>query len=381
MSFFLGIGQTIILLGAVQGFIISTLLFFSTVNRRPNRLLAGLIFLIALASLRLYGLEKNWFHLSMFASIVDAFVPMIVVMPLGPLLFFYVKASLNPAFKLTKKDRLHFCAVIIDIVPQLTAAIFVIGVLTYQFRNNPGPWGLFIDTYNVYSDLPRWFSLSLYVWFTARYLAKMKTASPDAVQHQAGLFKWLQQFVRVFAIFQVIWFLYLVPYVIPQYTDKLLGSVGWYPIYVPLAILIYWLGIKGYLIAHRSAAALRNIGSATVLPVAVAEQAMAALTKAMETDKLYLDPNLTVSLLATHTSLTPKTISAVLNQHLHKNFNEFVNEYRVQAITEKMQQAAFRHLTIAGLAYECGFNSLSTFQRAFKTIKGVTPKEYLSKKA
>ena len=381
MSFFLGMLQTIFLLGAVQGFILSSLLFFSTTNRRPNRLLAGLIFLIALASLRLYGLEKNWFHLSQFTSIIDAFVPMIVIMPLGPLLFFYVKASLNPQFELTKKDRLHFFPVIIDLVPQLTAAIFVIGLLTHQLQNNPGPWGLFIDTYNVYSDIPRWFSVSLYLWFTARYLAKMKNASHDSMQHQPGLFKWLQQFVRVLGIFQLIWFLYLIPYIIPRYSNKLMDWVGWYPIYVPLAILVYWLGIKGYLISHRPLSFQRNTGSTTVLPAEVAEQAVAALTNAMEADKLYLDPNLTVSVLATHTGLTPKSISAVLNQRLHKNFNEFVNEYRVQAITERMQQEESRQLTIAGMAYECGFNSLSTFQRAFKTITGVTPKEYLSKKA
>ena len=377
MPFFKGILQTIILLGAVQGFILSSLLFFSSTNRRSNRLLAGLIFLIALASLRLYGLEKNWFHQSLLSSIIDAFVPMIVVMPVGPLLFFYVKASLNPQFELTKKDRLHFCTIIIDLVPQLTAAIYVIGVFILHLWNNPSPWGLFIDTYNVYSDIPRWFSLSLYLWFTARYLTTMK----NVVQHQSGLFKWLRQFVLVFGIFQLIWFLFLIPYVIPRYSNKLMDVAGWYPIYVPLAILIYWLGIKGYLISHHSMPFLRNTGSTTVLPVEVAEEAVVVLTKAMETDKLYLDPNLTVSVLASHTNLTPKSISVVLNQHLNKNFNEFVNEYRVQAITEKMQLEEFRHLTIAGLAYECGFNSLSTFQRAFKTIMGVTPKEYLSKKA
>jgi AraC-like DNA-binding protein len=306
---------------------------------------------------------------------------MIVVMPVGPLLFFYVKASINPEFELTKKDRLHFCTIIIDLVPQLTAAIFVIGVFTHYLRNNPSPWGLFIDTYNVYSDIPRWFSLSLYLWFTARYLAKMGKVPNAVAAHQSGLFKWLKQFVLVFGIFQLIWFLYLIPYVIPRYSNQLMDLVGWYPIYVPLAILIYWLGIKGYLISHRPIPFLRNTGSTTVLPVAVAEEAVVALTKAMETDQLYLDPNLTVSVLASHTNLTPKSISVVLNQHLNKNFNEFVNEYRVLAITKRMQQEEFRHLTIAGLAYECGFNSLSTFQRAFKTIMGITPKEYLSKKA
>jgi AraC-like DNA-binding protein len=101
----------------------------------------------------------------------------------------------------------------------------------------------------------------------------------------------------------------------------------------------------------------------------------------METDQLYLNPTLTVPFLAEHTGLTQKNISAVLNQHLHKSFSDFVNEYRVNAIKEKLLQGGTQNLTIAGLAYDCGFNSIPTFQRAFKTILGLTPREFLSKNA
>jgi len=76
--------------------------------------------------------------------------------------------------------------------------------------------------------------------------------------------------------------------------------------------------------------------------------------------------------------IAQKNISAVLNQHLHKSFNEFVNEYRVHAIKERLLKGETHHFTIAGIAYEEGFNSLPTFQRAFKSILGQTPKEFLS---
>jgi AraC-like DNA-binding protein len=380
MSFVPGLLQTIILLGAVQGFILSSLLFFSTTHRRPNRLLAALIFLMALASLRLYGLEKNWFHVSMFMSILDAFVPMIIIMPIGPLLLLYVKTSLNPQYALTKKDRFQFYPAIADLVPQITAAFFMIGVLTYQFRNNPQPWGVFIDTYNVYSDIPRWLSVSLYLWLTNQYLTSIKKIPANAQDYTPALLNWLRLFIRVFAAFQFIWLLYLIPYVMPRYSNKLQDWVGWYPVYVPLAILIYWLGIKGYIISHRPLFQ-RNTGATLLLPAGVMEQAVSELTKAMVTGKLYLNPDLTLSILAAHISIPPKTVSAALNQHFHKNFNEFINEYRVQAIREKMQHEEYRRQTIASLAYDCGFNSLSTFQRSFKSVTGVTPREYLFKKS
>jgi AraC-like DNA-binding protein len=379
MSFVSGLLQTIILLGAVQGLILATLLFFSTSHRRPNRLLAALLFLIALASFREYGLEKNWFHGSMFMSMVDAFVPMITIMPIGPLLFFYVKTSLNPQYTLTKKDFLQFYPVIIDWVPQITAAVFVIGVLTHQFSNNPRPWGIFIDTYNVYSDIPRWLSISLYLWLTIRYLESMKKIPDDAKAYTPALLNWLRLFIRFFTAFQFIWLLYLIPYVIPRYSNKLQDWVNWYPVYVPLAILVYCLGIKGYLVSHQPLFQ-RITGTTPVLPDSVIENAVHELTKAMVTDNLYLNPNLTLSILAAHVSLPSKTVSTVLSQHFHKNFNEFINEYRVHAILEKMQQEEYRLQTIASLAYDCGFNSLSTFQRSFKSVTGVAPRDYLLKK-
>jgi AraC-like DNA-binding protein len=139
------------------------------------------------------------------------------------------------------------------------------------------------------------------------------------------------------------------------------------------------LGIKGYLISHQPLFQ-RYAGTTPVLPASVMEQAVSELTTAMVTDKLYLNPDLTLSILAAHTSLPPKTISAALNQHFHKNFNEFINEYRVQAVLGKMQHEEYRRQTIASLAYDCGFNSLSTFQRSFKSVTGITPREYLLKK-
>ena len=99
----------------------------------------------------------------------------------------------------------------------------------------------------------------------------------------------------------------------------------------------------------------------------------------MEEEKLWLDPALNLSLLTKHTGIPSKTISAVLNQQLNKSFNEFINEYRIAAIKERLITSSDKNLTIAGLAYECGFNSQPTFQRAFKSILGESPREFIAK--
>lgn len=96
----------------------------------------------------------------------------------------------------------------------------------------------------------------------------------------------------------------------------------------------------------------------------------------MEQDELFLKPALNLNLLTHHTGISQKMISAVLNQHLHKSFNEFVNEYRVEAFKERIQRQEMKHLTIAGIALECGFNSQATFQRTFKQVTGCSPSEF-----
>lgn len=369
MGVLIGILRTIILLGAVQGLILCGLLYFSKNARLPGRLLSALLFLMSLACLYLCGVEGNWFGGSLVLTLLSNVVPMIIVMPMGPLIYFYIRAYLEPDFRLTRRRKRHFLPVIIDVVPQLVAAVFIIGVLLRVLPNKPGPVGAFIDEYNVYADIPRWLSVTIYLSLSARYLAGRPRVP------------WLRLFVRVFLAFQAIWLVYLVPYVIPRYTDFVLNTFDWYPLYVPLAIIIYWLGIKGYIMAQREAG-LPVIPSPPLtrtsqpLSPATVDQAIPLLKKAMEEDKVYLDPALNLQTLATHIGLPAKTVSAVLNQHLDKSFNEYVNEYRVEAFKQKLQDPATEHLTIVGVAFECGFNSQPTFQRVFKELTGKSPTEY-----
>ncbi|HEX6427735.1 MAG TPA: helix-turn-helix domain-containing protein [Niastella sp.] len=331
--------------------------------------MAKLIFLMSLASLNLYLNEVGFFTINGLTSTLNALLPMIMVMPMGPLIYFYILSSLEPEFKLSKKHRLHFLPIIIDLVPSITVIVFVAGVYLGVIRPYAKPWGIFIDNYNTYADIPRWMSITFYLWLAVRHLRTLKTNSH-------AVFKWMQQFVYIFLAFQFIWLLYLVPYVIPRYTDFMLDTFKWYPVYIPLAVLIYWLGIKGYLISYQQGITKKNGSIPASLSSAAINETVSLLKKSMEEDKIYLDPNLNLNLLALHTGITQKTISAVLNQHLQKSFNEFVNQYRVDAVKTKLLLPETANLTIAGIASACGFNSQATFQRTFKDLTGMSPSEF-----
>ena len=62
------------------------------------------------------------------------------------------------------------------------------------------------------------------------------------------------------------------------------------------------------------------------------------------------------------------------------NFNDFVNKYRINAFLQKIAEGEHNIQTFLSLAFECGFNSKSTFNRAFKRATSLNPKEYIEKK-
>jgi AraC-like DNA-binding protein len=363
---------TVILLGALQGIVTGCLMFFAKPHRKADKFLAIAIWLMALASLNVYLNYTGWYYSNTAIAIIHAVVPMVIIMPIGPLIYFYMRLYFEQDFKLPENYRIHFLPAIIDFIPSLTAIAYLVLVATGLIKPNPQSWGSFIDQYNVYSDIPRWLSLTVYILLSLKNLHLLKKKE----KRQASQIKWLRQFVYVFLFFQIIWLAYLVPYIIPGNTDGMLSTMGWLTVYVPMAVIIYWLGIKGYIIhLHRNMQKKKANSNGLLTPETV-QSTILSLQKSMEEDKVYLNPDLDLALLSMHIGITQKIISAVLNQYMQKSFADFVNECRVEAVKKKLLQPEMEHLTIAGIASECGFSSKASFQRIFKDHTGSSPSEF-----
>jgi AraC-like DNA-binding protein len=363
----------IILLASFQGIIIAILLFRLQHNKRANRVLAILLVLIAVAGINLYLSTTGWYLSSTPRAILHALVPGTILMPVGPLIYLYIRESTNPDFKISKKHRWYFWPVIIDLVPQITTLLFFVSAFAkIPFFSVP-TLGKFIDNYNVYADIPRWISMTLYLLISYRYIQRISPSPASklfAVERQV----WLNHFVRLFLLFQLLWLPFLIFYCIPSFTTIVLEKLGWFPVYVPLAIFIYYIGFKGYLLSWAKAMADRRSGMVTSQEIH--PSIIEAITRSMEIDKKYLDPLLDLPALARHTSIPVKTISTVLNQHFKRNFSDYLNSYRVAECQGRMKDPAYSNFTIVGIAADCGFNSPSTFQRVFKEITGTLPSQY-----
>ena len=92
-----------------------------------------------------------------------------------------------------------------------------------------------------------------------------------------------------------------------------------------------------------------------------------------------MDHNLTLRTLADRMGVHPNKLSWVLNEKVGKNFNEYINELRLDIFQQKALDPANSHLSILGLAYESGFTSKTVFNNFFKKKMGVTPKQWLKR--
>ncbi|MEL7021521.1 MAG: helix-turn-helix domain-containing protein [Bacteroidota bacterium] len=101
------------------------------------------------------------------------------------------------------------------------------------------------------------------------------------------------------------------------------------------------------------------------------------LRRAIEEEELYLDPDLSLRSVAERLSTNTKYLSQVVNHQTGYNFQQFINRYRVTRVKEKLRDQSFQHLTLFGIALQCGFKNKSTFYKVFKDITGLTPRSYL----
>lgn len=96
----------------------------------------------------------------------------------------------------------------------------------------------------------------------------------------------------------------------------------------------------------------------------------------IETNKPYLNPDLTLPSLASMVEMPSYQLSRIINEKFGCNFFDFINAFRVNEVKARLSDPTFDKLSMLGLAFDCGFNSKSAFNRIFKKMTGFTPTEY-----
>ena len=99
----------------------------------------------------------------------------------------------------------------------------------------------------------------------------------------------------------------------------------------------------------------------------------------MDSQRPWLEPELSLEQLASRLSLRPKLLSQLINESLRQNFFEFVNRYRIEEAKRLLTNPVDKKITVLEVLYEVGFNSKSSFNTIFKKHTGLTPSEFKKK--
>jgi AraC-like DNA-binding protein len=368
------IGNFLLLCLTFQGLVLSVILFYSSKKIKSNKWLAAVIFLLSYSTLTAVILNSGipnkypWVY----------FVIPQLRLALGPLLYFYTRSLLSEKQQLSRKDRFHFAPLLFEMGPQVAFIFHFFRLLSVPaIRSWYQPFETWVMNFEAGSSatLPFFFSFLIYLGLSLKMVR-------SADNQQLSGFKlkdvrWLKTLIVVLFLIVAIWLITIILNYLP--VPQLV-----YPVRFVMALLAigfaYWLGMAAY--ARQAKMSVDDLVEYHKIPAKAyfaedeIERYQTQLLGLMETDRLYLNPALKLDVLSAKMALPEKQLSNLLNQHLGKSFNDFINEYRVMEARKKLADASLSKFTIAAIAFDCGFNSLATFQRCFKQFTGVTPSGY-----
>jgi AraC-like DNA-binding protein len=90
----------------------------------------------------------------------------------------------------------------------------------------------------------------------------------------------------------------------------------------------------------------------------------------------HYDKPITLEDAAKQAHMTPQAFCRFFKKHTLHTFVSFLNEVRINEACKKLTDGTYDN--IATVAYTCGFNSITNFNRVFKTVTCKSPSEYIN---
>lgn len=304
------------------------------------------------------------------------FIPLYYTLSFGPLTYFYVKTKINPGFEFRKVHLLH------AILPVAQATFyFAVGFRSYEFKswlwqNVIAPW--YQDAEGILFVL----TFLAYIFVSRKEVLKERNEKQPLWKQQQKT--WLLRFLHVFVILVAIEFAYgILSNLLWGAYEVNLYNIPWasFPLDISKALVWYWVSFNGFQNAKPELAVQHHKTRERKERYQLSEddisKQVASLDSYFENERPFLNPDFNLNLLAKELDTSPNKVSFILNEGKGMNFNEFVNQNRVEEVKKRMRDPEFSNYTILSIALGAGFNSKATFNRVFKSITGSTPKQYL----
>jgi len=380
--------QTILFICLIIGTLLSIFLFTAKINRLSNRLL-GLLTLFWGIILGYYALqfEGSQFHYPHLLKISDVFL-----LSIFPLFFLQVKYLLSKHLQFNLKDFIHF-------LPLLLIVLMNLGFYIKSGEEKLTVLSSGSAYYFTLSAIQYYIVVVQGIVYSILALRLLSGYQHKIMDFRSNIEKKIIRVQRTgILIGLIVWIIGIIGY----HSEFLLTDIGFDPdvyIYILLVLIVFiisYSAIKSPEIfildkelvpfeyrsgIHKPTKTDETYSSTVIEQESGKDEQVDStndkLIDFIEKEKPYLNPELSLQELSDLIGEKKYFLSMVINQKYNKNFFEFINEYRINEVKERMKDPKYKNLKIISLAYDSGFNSKTSFNRVFKQVNNMTPSQYM----
>lgn len=351
-------------IGAIQGLVYACILWINkSSNRTANRFLAAILFffsyrlIVEILKLFYIGFQDFWYHILLEFNWIY-----------GALIYFFVKALVVPNFKLNlKRDWIHFLPVIIEFAWSnfiKSQNFFWDGTresLTWLGYYGYVVWMQYPTQYIIATGLIIYYSIK-----AERLLVSSNTSTVQVISEQTN---WILRILKALRWYSILVILVVLTDLV--FFDYAFNRWYHYPVFIGMALVTYWLCIEGFNKKNDSVIRIKLVLDPKEQEQL--EQLAKRLHNLMIKDKVFKDPELTLSSLSKQLNVKSYVTTKCLNIIIEKKFNDYVNSFRIEELKLLLKNPENERFTLLSLAYEAGFNSKASFNRAVKKLTGKPP--------
>lgn len=371
--------QTIVFIVVFLFFFVSLFLFTNNKGKNLSNRLLGIVFIcFGFWTFNIYGILSFYINYPYLAYIFNLGLWLI-----GPGLLLYTESVLYEDFKIDSSKLLH----LIPFVLFLLISVFIFHIHSIEYKTD------FIKEALKNRGIANWGSniLVLGYLFTYTYLAfrsirRYSRVASNKLSNQHIVYQhWLK-----FLLWGIV-IIYLTLFIFSAFQFIFWG--GKIPVFSLLLIFIV-------LLVFITAILLKSLKqpeifsdirqnelyenkekkySYSTLNEGDKNEISAKLEQFMQSEKPYLNADLTINDISEKLEINVKSISQVINEKLGLRFFDYVNKYRIEESKSIIKNPPDPKMTILEIIYSVGFNSKSSFNTAFKKFTGETPSSYKNK--
>ncbi len=357
----------VLFLGVSQGiFLAISLQLIHNRNKGANRVLSWLLLIsvvMLFARISTFRIPAEWVW--RFGILVDTSLFLF-----GPLVFLYVRKMLFSETRTPTFKWVHYIPAILHLSYYLWTlsiplqdfnAAYAKGALNLQFFIVEAAGLIFFVVY--------WIKTYL-------LLAKYRKEEKKQLSFRQTIFTFLGCVMGALLLSITLWG---ISFVSVQFFRVQIPYLGYTTMWISTPLFIYIIGYFSLRQPEifRISISEKNKTEKDRLKPEEIQQLQKRLNYFMSEEAVYIQPDLTLKSLAEKLHTSPNNLSWLLNQVYQATFYEYVNGHRINAFIKRLENEEHRNHTLLSLAMDVGFNSKSTFNKAFKAVKGQTPSQFI----